>query len=149
MIRVLLIGACLGLTLGACASSEPREPDAQARYEAVVPGGAKVSVLPGSPEYCTALARSRPLREVGAAMDALALSPGSAPEELRLRRAADALREIGGRIKQRSEDFTTAATTLGQLADRGFTDRAAVTAVSTSLSILGKTVQGACGFPVG
>jgi hypothetical protein len=119
-----------------------------------VPGGAAVSVRPGSPPICAALAGSRRLRGLGGIIDRLAISAANSTDAA----AASAdLRELAAELRgmaTTADDGLRApladlAAALEGLAGPGLADEPTVDAVADRLVGLGSEVQARCGFAVG
>jgi hypothetical protein len=143
---------CILLTVicgAGCGSSSSVIPSTTTSATAVVPGGAALTVKPGTPMLCAQLVHSIAIQHIGKAVAGLAETPATpgAPEQLH--QAANALRSVssGASVKLRDE-ITTAASALDALANTGAGSSATITATSASLTQLGKGVQSECDFPL-
>jgi hypothetical protein len=136
------VALAFGSLLAGCGSSSDSARPA-------VPGGAPVEARSGTPEYCSALVASSPVRELGDALGELAEVPPSSGAVAHVRGAAQAFATIGQKAGGRlARAFTSAAVALQALATRGMTDHAAVDQVDHALNRLGRETQGKCAFPV-
>jgi hypothetical protein len=131
-----------GLLVGCGSSSNGARP--------AVPGGAPVEARSGTPEYCSDLVASNPVRELGDALGELAEVPPSNGAVAHVRGAAQAFATIGQKAGGRlAHAFTSTAAAIQKLAVRGMTNRADVDRVDHALDHLGRELQGKCAFPVG
>jgi hypothetical protein len=140
---VATMALALGIVLAGCGSGSNTAAPA-------VPGGAPVEARAGTPEYCSALVASGPVRELGDALAGLAQAPPSNRAAVRVRGAAHAFATIGQKARGKlAHAFTSTAADLQALASRGMTNRTAADRVDNSLDRLGRELQGKCAFPVG
>ena len=131
-----------GLLVGCGSSSNGARP--------AVPGGAPVEARSGTPDYCSALVASSPVRELGDALAGLAQAPPSNGAAARVRGAAHAFATIGQKASGKlAHAFTSTAADLQALASGGMSNRTAVVRVDHVLNRLGRELQGKCAFPVG
>jgi hypothetical protein len=136
------------LVLGACSADEkPIE------YPPVVPGGAPVVVSPGSPPVCAALAASAPIRNLGLALDKMALDDVDGAAGVRaagVRAAAADARAIAGDAGgDVAEALAAFADALENLAQTGLADADAASRLRSGFEAASEEVQALCHFPVG
>lgn len=118
--------------------------------DAVVPGGAALTLEAGKPAICSQLVHSAGFRDLDVDMTELA-SASSAPHAVeRLQAAAIELRSLARKATAALRaDLAATASALDDLKARGIRDSSAVRAVSHALMRLGGEMQTRCEFPVG
>lgn len=138
---------CLLITLActACGSSGVSHPNT-----AVVPGGASLTVKPGSPAICGQLAHQAPMRSIGTSLVKLAETPSASAATTSLKSAGGELRALAHTAPASlRHDLAATASALDRAASRSGNAVASLRKVSDSLKRLGKAVQDECHFPVG
>ncbi len=120
---------------------------ALASTNGVVPGGVAATTRAGAPAYCKKLVGDKSLTGMSSALTALAKNPQDASAQAALRSAAASLRSLSAQMPARDRPaITSAANAIDAVAAVGLSK---ATKLQNALTRVGRTLQRACGFPIG